>query len=177
MPEVIRSGAVRLLINIAFFQAGWLICVIVSNEVAALAGFALVGAHLVLVSQRPAHEALFIGLGTLLGSLMDGLWFWLGFLVSPEPYSGLIPVWLVALWALFLTTPGHSLAWLAAHRRLVFLLSPVAGAFAYWSASQLGAVELRAPLLGLLAIGMGWLLLFPLLLSWSQHLLREPAAS
>lgn len=172
---MIRSRSLRLLVNVAAFQAGWLLCVVGSNLVAAIAGFGLVGLHLLLVSQRPAPEALFIGLGTLLGSLMDGLWFRLGLIASPEPYSGLVPVWLVALWALFLTTPGHSLAWLNGHPGLALLLSPLAGAFAYWSASQFGAIELLRPIPGLLAIGLGWLLVFPLLLNGSKRWLSEEA--
>ncbi|MCG8517199.1 MAG: DUF2878 domain-containing protein [Pseudomonadales bacterium] len=160
----IRSRPWRLLTNFVLFQAGWLVCVIGTNHLAVLVAVALVVLHLLLVSHRPALELGYIALGTVAGSLLDGLWWQLGIL---QPATGAldaawIPLWLVLLWSLFLTTINHSLAWVADHRWLPWLLAPIAGPLAYWSASQLDAVRLQP--MSLAFIALGWLLVFPLLI-------------
>lgn len=172
---MIRSRRLRWLINAVVFQVGWLICVLGSNLAAAIAVFGLVALHLAIISQHPRREGLFIVLGSALGSLMDGLWFKLGLLATPEPFFGPVPLWLLALWALFLTTIGHSLAWLASIGRLTTLLAPVAGIIAYGAASQLGAIDLVSPGRALIAIGVGWMITLPLLVSWNRRWLPEVA--
>ncbi|WP_203140879.1 DUF2878 domain-containing protein [Marinobacter mangrovi] len=172
---MIDRGLLRNGLNFVMFQAGWLICVVYPGPIAVVAAALVLAVHLGVVSRSPLREARFILIGTLLGVLLDGLWFRVGVLVSPDGQPLWVPLWLVALWVLFMTTLCHSLAWLGEHRGLMVALPPLAGPFAYWSATQLGAVTLPNPLVGLIAIGLGWLVLFPLLMFIRQHTVREDA--
>nr|WP_166260001.1 DUF2878 domain-containing protein [Marinobacter salicampi] len=161
---MIRSDTVRSLVNLLLFQLGWFLCVLFPGLLSATAAFGLVGIHLALVSQHRSRELQFILLGTVLGSLLDGLWFQLGVMTDSSGTVFWTPVWLVGMWALFLTTLAHSLSWMGSRPWLPFVLAPIAGPFAYWSASELGAVVLPAGWSSLLALALGWLVIFPLLM-------------
>ncbi|MDC0661818.1 DUF2878 domain-containing protein [Marinobacter sp. SS21] len=159
-----NRNALESVFNFAAFQAGWLICVLFTNLLAACAALALILVHLRWVSAVPATEALFILVGTLAGTVLDSLWLATGVL-STTPASSLAPLWLVALWGLFMTTLSHSLAWLGGHRVLPYLLAPIAGPAAYWAASGLGAVDIGDQMLATGLLAVGWMLLLPSLLS------------
>ncbi|MCH8498733.1 MAG: DUF2878 domain-containing protein [Marinobacter sp.] len=158
------AGTRRNLANLVMFQTGWFLCVLFPGIATAFIGFGIVLAHLCTLSKRPREEFNFILMGTLLGTLLDGLWFQVGVMQDPASQVQWTPFWLVAIWALFMTTLSHSMAWLGQSRWLPWALAPLAGPFAYWSASKLGAVALPDLSVSLPALAMGWLVLFPLLL-------------
>ncbi|MBC7183909.1 MAG: DUF2878 domain-containing protein, partial [Marinobacter sp.] len=118
-------------------------------------------------------ELQFIGLGTVAGALLDGIWFNTGILDDGSGELLLTPPWLVAIWAIFMTTLSHSLDWISRKPWLPFVLAPIAGPFAYWSASKLGAVQLPELAPSLIALGFGWLVIFPLLLFARKSLYPE----
>ncbi len=161
---MIRSAGLRNLLNFVLFQAGWFLCVLFPGVLSAVAAVALVLLHLVFVSQRPVRELQFVLLGTVVGSLIDSLWFHLDIMNSSTSTSLWAPVWLIGIWALFMTTLAHSLAWVGRRIWLPFVLAPIAGPFAYWSASRLGAVSLPDLTLSLPALALGWMISFPLML-------------
>ena len=158
------ASPLGLALNFAAFQVGWLLCVLYTNLGAALAALALVLMHLRWLSLNPGQEALFILLGTLAGALLDTLWLGTGVLAT-TPGSQFAPAWLIALWALFMTTLNHSLAWVGRRRLLPFLLAPFAGPSAYWAAAKLGAVEMGDGAVATLLLAAGWFVLFPALLA------------
>lgn len=161
---MIQSAGVRNLVNFVLFQAGWFLCVVYPGTLTAIAALVLVVLHLVLVSQRPARELQFIVLGTVVGSLIDSVWFYLGVMSSQAGTALWAPLWLVGVWAMFMTTLAHSLSWTGTRAWLPFTLAPIAGPFAYWSASKLGAVSLPDPTLSLPALALGWMISFPLMM-------------
>ncbi len=68
---------------------------------------------------------------------------------------GLVPLWMVALWATFATTLNLALAPLKSRPWLAAVVGAVAGPLAYWAGVRLGAIETDA-LTGLLvAQGIG----------------------
>jgi len=170
---MIQSGSTRNLINFVLFQAGWLVCVLYPGFAAVGVVILLVGFHLVFISQAPWSELQFIGAGTVLGGILDGLWFNTGVLDNGISGFQLTPVWILGLWAAFTTTLSHSLSWISARPWLPFVCAPVAGPFAYWSASRLGAVEMPDLTLSLAALAVGWLVVFPLLLYIRKTLYPE----
>lgn len=172
---MIQSGGIRNLINFLLFQGAWLLCVLFPGVAAAAVALVLVLVHLMLVSQAPASEFRFIVAGTVLGSLVDGIWFRTG-IMTDAVGSLWTPVWLVGIWAMFMTTLAHSLSWMRRHWLLPLLLAPIAGPFAYWSASQLGAVHFPDLSLALIALAVGWLTVFPLLLFIRQRFYPELAS-
>ncbi len=156
----------RNVLNFILFQTGWVICVIYPNLVSVALVAALLVVHLWLVSGKRFTELQFIGVGVVLGTLLDTLWFRTGILGIEDVEEILAaPPWLMAIWAIFMTTLCHSLYWVGRRRWLPFVLAPIAGPFAYWAASKLGVVTLPDPALSLAALAAGWLVLFPLLLA------------
>ncbi|MFV8570987.1 DUF2878 domain-containing protein [Marinobacter sp. SBS5] len=171
--EMGRNG-----LNFLLFQTGWLVCVLYPGLASTGLAALFLAIHMVLVSTQRGAELRFIAVGILLGSLLDALWFRLGVLgiEGAEGISNTVPLWLIAIWALFMTTLCHSLSWMTKRKWLPFVLAPFAGSFAYWSASKLGAITLPGHFVSLLAIGAGWLVLFPLLLTIRKHLVVEVAS-
>ncbi|MDK9557811.1 DUF2878 domain-containing protein [Marinobacter sp. M216] len=170
---MIRSETTRNILNFVVFQAGWLICILYPGMPAAGLVAGLLVLHLLLVSQKRMSELQFIGLGTVLGASLDLLWFRSGILASADGEVLLTPPWLVAIWAIFMTTLSHSLDWISRKAWLPFVLAPIAGPFAYWSASKLGAVILPELVPSLMALAIGWLVVFPLLLFLRKSLYPE----
>ncbi|MGM0569143.1 DUF2878 domain-containing protein [Marinobacter sp.] len=166
-PDVRRKVA-----NFILFQAGWLICVLMTDWAAVAIGLGLVALHLVVLSERPLAEFRFILVGVVIGSVLDGLWFRTGVLQDPAG-SGWTPPWLVVIWALFLTTLSHSLSWMHRRRWYQLLFAPVAGPFAYFTAAALGAVSLPLAQVSLVALSLGWLALFPALMLIQQRYFAE----
>lgn len=172
---MINSELGRNIVNLILFQVGWLYCAIATNLSAGIVAMVLVAVHLLLVSQHRRQEALFIATGTALGSLLDGLNLNTGVLAHPaQPVW--TPFWLVGLWALFLTTLHHSLAWVGKKRWLLFTLAPIGGPFSYWSATRLGATSFPDPPVSLLALAAGWVIVLPLLFMLKRRIMPETSA-
>lgn len=161
---MITSKSTGNILNFCLFQVGWFACVLYPDRNGPLLVLALLFVHFAFVSRQRYTELQFIALGTLAGSLLDGLWLHLGILDDSRGAILITPPWLVATWAIFMTTLSHSLNWISRTNWLVFMFPPVAGPFAYWSASQLGIIQLPELVPSLLALALGWLVVFPLLL-------------
>ncbi|QSP93816.1 DUF2878 domain-containing protein [Marinobacter salinisoli] len=170
---MIASETVRNVVNFLLFQAGWLICVMFPGKLAAALVVGFVVLHFILVSQKRKSELQFIALGTVVGATLDWLWFRTGVLGLDNQEVLHTPPWLVAIWAIFMTTLCHSLDWISRKAWLPFVLAPVAGPFAYWSASKLGAITLPQLAPSLVAMALGWLVVFPLLLFIRKSLYPE----
>ena len=172
---MITSETTRNILNFIIFQIGWLACVAYPDLIGPALVVVFLILHFVLVSQNRFTELQFIGLGTVVGSVLDGLWFRLGILDDGSGEVLLTPPWIVGIWAIFMTTLSHSLNWISRKVWLAFLFAPVAGPFAYWSASKIGIVELPELVPSLLALAAGWLVVFPLLLFARKSLYPELA--
>lgn len=170
---MITSETARNVLNFILFQIGWFACVVYPDLIGPVVALLLLVIHFVLVSQNRLTELQFIGLGTVVGSLLDGLWLNTGVLDNGSDALVITPLWLVAIWATFMSTLSHSLNWISRKVWLAFLFAPIAGPFAYWSASKLGAVTLPDLALSIAALALGWLLVFPLLLFTRKSLYPE----
>jgi len=172
---VIASETGRNVLNFLLFPAGWFACVFYPGPVGAGIVVLFLILHFVLVSQNRITELQFVVLGTVAGSVLDGIWFRTGILDDGSGAILLTPPWLVTIWAIFMTTLSHSLNWMSRKPWLPFVFAPIAGPFTYWSASQIGAVELPDLIPSLIALGFGWLVIFPLLLFARKTLYPELA--
>ena len=166
------SATALKLLNFLLVQAGGLACVLLTTSWAILIATVIIAFHLAVVSARPAAEARFILLGVVLGSLVDGLWFRTG-VIRDGIGSSWTPFWLVAIWALFMTTLAHSLSWMHQRVWLPFLLAPIAGPFAYLAASKLDAVMLPEGIVSLAALAVGWVVVFPVLMAIQKRYFSE----
>lgn len=171
----------RSLANFILFQLGWCIAVFYPGSASALASLLIVALHLALISAFAMRELRFIIMVTVLGTVLDVIHRTTGVLGFPGfegPYSeGMIPIWLVMLWAVFATAVNHCLYWMRNNRLVLFGLPPFAGALAYYSAAQFGAIEIGHGLWGIVAIGVGWGLVYPLMVrisTWLESIEEVP---
>ena len=125
-----------LVANALLFQFGWLACVLGGDRVAVPVAAALLLLHWWFFS-REAAEWLCIAFTVAIGVALDITLESAGVLQFANDTP--IPLWLVALWALFATTLNHSLRWLQPHWAWAALLGAGAGPFSYWSGVQLDA--------------------------------------
>jgi hypothetical protein len=164
----------RLLINFLAFQAGWFACVLgVAHGwtgTGTAVAMALILLHL-LLAPRPAVELRLVLLVTLIGAVWDSLLAWRGLLVYAPSDTGLrvAPLWILTMWALFATTLNVSLTWIKGRTLLAALLGGIGGPLAYLSGQRMGAVAIPDVIPAVLAQGIGWAILTPLLTRLAQR--------
>jgi hypothetical protein len=118
------------------------------------------GIHLYWSDSR-RREAIFVGIVTLLGLLVDSLQKVTGLVEYAGDFpalSWLAPAWIVAMWALFATAINSSLKWLQGRYAFAALLGAFFGPLSYRAGAALGAASF--PLgdvfsLGILAVIWG----------------------
>jgi Protein of unknown function (DUF2878) len=169
------NPAARNLLNFVAFQLAWFACVLggAHDRVAAgtLAVAAVVALHLAL-APRPGPEARLVAVVTAIGLVWDSLVVSLGLMSYPAGVfaPGLAPLWILAMWALFATTLNLSMGWLKGRPWLAAAFGAVGGPLAYLAGKKFGGVEMGEPALALLAQGLGWAVMMPLLLRLAARL-------
>jgi hypothetical protein len=158
------SAATTRLINAALYQAGWFACVLGAADGHGAAGAAvaagLVGVHVLLSSDRRRDLGLMAGalaLGVVMetGQIAGGTYASLG----GTPPRALPPVWLLLLWVQFGTTFRYGLHPITSRPWRAVLFGAAGGPVAFLAGEALGAVVLRRPLDGSLAmLAAGWAL-------------------
>jgi hypothetical protein len=153
----------KTLLNVALFQAGWLACVLGAAAGRAWLGPIVVALVLVvhLVALHHGDEARLVGWSALMGAVADSLLAasgLVGYAAHPGP-SFLAPVWIVAMWANFAITLGHSLSWLAGRPLMAALVGLAGGPLAYAAGARLGAIDVSSG--GLVALALVWAVALP----------------
>lgn len=170
----------RLVINFVLFQIGWFACVIGAAKQMPWLGVAVVIAiiiwHLTQAKQAKKElQLLFITL--VIGGTFDQIML-NHELISYQAHgwsNSIVPVWILALWAEFVTVLNVSLRWMKELKTLVrwlvsVLFGAIGGPLAYIGAEKLGAVTLNNLPISYIALGVGWAILTPLLLKLSEKL-------
>jgi hypothetical protein len=164
--------ASRWLLNLVAFQAAWLASAVAAAHGLVWAGPAAVAAAVALhlgLAPRAGVEVRVLLVATLLGLVVEHGLLWSGLIGYPGDPAW-VPVWMLALWPLFATTLNVCLSWFKTQLRLAAVFGGVAGPFAYWGGSALGAIELPEPAAALAALAIVWSLAFPGLLLVARHL-------
>lgn len=171
----------RNLVNFAAFQLGWLACVLGGAKGKPLWGPAAAAAALALhlpFCPRPWREARFLLAATLAGSAVDVLVTRLGFYAFRLPYSGLLPLWIVCLWLLFVSTFNASMGWLRGRYAWGAALGAIGAPLSYAAGARLEAIHFPAGRAASLAgLGLAWGLAMPVLLRLAKELSSEEAAA
>lgn len=170
----------RLVINFVLFQIGWFACVIGAAKQMPWLGVAVVIAiiiwHLTQAKQAKKElQLLFITL--VIGGTFDQIML-NHELISYQAHgwsNSIVPVWILALWAEFVTVLNVSLRWMKELKTPVcwlvsVLFGAIGGPLAYIGAEKLGAVTLNNLPISYIALGVGWAILTPLLLKLSEKL-------
>ena len=173
----------RFLVNLIAFQCCWLAAVL-----GAAAGMPWLG-PLFAAAWLPLHiratgasmaleTKLILAAGTL-GYVLDSVIVLVGGMSFPAQAQLGAPttLWMVTLWLGFAATLRHALGWIRGRYLLAALLGAIAGPFAYWSGSKLGALVLTDSAPSLMMIGVEWLVAMPLLLLLLRRLERDEYAS
>jgi Protein of unknown function (DUF2878) len=170
-PACAGRGPTRgtVIANVAVFQATWFAAVFgVAHGIpawSALCIFCAVAWHLGL-AERPAREALLVGIACLIGFAVETMQIVLGLVSFPssaECHARLAPYWLVAMWGLLAICLNVSLRWLRGRWLLAAVLGAVGGPFSFASGVKLGAAHFVDPSPALLAIAATWSVALPLL--------------
>lgn len=145
----VRAGPprARRWLNYALFQAGWFACVLGAAAgdglVGPLAVAAIVALELALSDDRRGLAVLTAALA-LAGFGLDSALAGLGVLeYAGDGWTGPpAPAWIVALWALFATTLGSSMRWVASRAWLPAAFGALGGPLSYLAGERLGALEI-----------------------------------
>lgn len=151
----------KKILNLAIFQAGWIVCVVGGNLYAlAYTAIALLIHHRYVLEKN--SEWKLIAMVTLVGCLWDILMAHSGIVHYADAGLPGIPVWLICLWVLFATTFMHSLSWLSRYLWIAAFLAAVLGPASYWIGSELSDAYFGTSILtSLVIMAAGWSTLFP----------------
>ncbi len=163
----------RLVVNFILFQIGWFACVIGAAKQIPWLGVATVVAivawHLTQAKQAKKEVQLLI-IALVIGGTFDQIML-NHQLITYQAHgwsSMLVPVWILALWAEFVTVLNVSLRWMKGRWLIAVLFGAIGGPLAYMGAEKLGAVTLNHLPISYIALSVGWACLTPLLLKLSQ---------
>ena len=163
----------RLVVNFILFQIGWFACVIGAAKQMPWLGVATVLAiviwHLTQAKQAKKELQLLI-IALVIGGTFDQIML-NHQLITYQAHgwsSMIVPVWILALWAEFVTVLNVSLRWMKGRWLVAVLFGAIGGPLAYMGAEKLGAVTLNHLPISYVALSVGWACLTPLLLKLSQ---------
>ena len=151
----------HIVLNAAVFQLSWLACVLGGSLIAIAVGTAVVALHLKLVPDKK-REFLFLAQCAAIGFVVDLALIQTGVM---DANGNLPPAWLTVLWVLFGTTVGYALRFFHGRLPLCVAAGAVFAPISYFGGARLADVTLFEPVLAaLVAIGLVWALIFPLLI-------------
>ena len=162
-----------LFVNFAAFQIGWLSSVIGGAQqmpwLGPLAALVALGIHF-RAARRPLEEFMLVLSCALIGAAFDSFLVvsgWVSY-YSGQFSSVLAPYWIITMWMLFATTLNVSMRWLRGKPLLASLFGAIGGPLAYIAGQKLGGIELVNPLAAIIALGVGWAVMMPVLLRLSE---------
>ena len=165
-----------MLQNFILFQIGWFSCVIGGASSTYYWSGVVVVAGIIAVHLFRAHnvrdEVVLILVTTALGAAWDSAVLTAGLYIFANGvvFAGVVPFWMIAMWALFATTLNVSMSWMKDRYLLAAVFGAVGGPVAYYAGHRLGAVEFSDTLTALTVIGAGWAVIMPLLVLLSTRL-------
>jgi hypothetical protein len=176
----------HVLVNLAVFKVAWT-AVVISAAAGApvIGGIAVavaVGIHL-WSNENPDNEIRLLFVAAAIGFAWESVLVLAGLLEYSSGIwvSGLAPYWIVAMWVLFATTLNVGMRWLRRSTAIAAVAGAIGGPLAFFAGASIGAVELVSPAIALIAIGIGWAVMLPLLVKlavWLEdgHRLVEQSA-
>lgn len=161
-------------INFLVFQLGWLIVVMLGATVyhwgAILVVVGIIAYHL-SVSPDTQRESKLIMLALGIGLVWESLLTVNGLVVYTHGqwYGDVAPIWIIAMWAMLATTLNVSLRWMHGKSALAFIFGAIGGPLAFIAGEKLGAVTFPDFSMAMLALALGWGLLFMLLMQLAER--------
>ena len=159
-----------MLQNFILFQAGWFACVLGGASAEYMWAGTVVAAVIVAVHLARAtnlrSEALLVLLTAAVGTAWDSGLMMAGLYTfhNGAVVSGLIPVWMIAMWLLFATTLNVSMTWMKGRYLLAAIFGAIGGPVAYYAGHRLGAVDFNNTSMTMIAVAVGWSIIMPTLM-------------
>ncbi len=168
----------QLIINFVLFQIGWFTCVLGAGKQLPWLGVivvAVIVAWHLLQAKQVKPEIVLLVVALLIGGMFDQLML-SSHLISYQAHgwgigqysTSIVPAWILALWAVFVTVLNVSLRWMRGKWLVAILFGAIGGPLAYMGAQKLGAVTLNTVPMSYIALSVGWGILTPLLLKISE---------
>jgi hypothetical protein len=141
-------------------QVAWWICILGTGWIRPGAMVAFIGAHLWFTRPMWRRELRVIGWSVALGFTADSGLAWSGAVAFDGGLRvGLVPLWMISLWAGFGATLLHSQRRMLKGRWLAVAIGAVGGPLGYLGGERLGCLTVGDGF-GLVAIGLAWALVF-----------------
>ena len=158
-----------VIINFVLFQAAWFACVLGAAH--GMPWLGVIATIFVIVwhlkqAKEAKQEAILLMITLIIGATFDQLMNSTN-LIHYQSHGwsdALVPVWILALWAGFVTALNVSLRWMQGKWLVAIVFGAVGGPLAYMGAAKLGAVTLNTYPQSYLALSIGWAILTPVLL-------------
>lgn len=166
----------KLVINFLLFQFAWFASVLGAANGLPAAGPAavalVVAVHLGFTAARPGPELMLALACGAFGAVFDSLLVTSGWVsyASGMFAAGIAPYWIITMWMSFATTLNVSLGWMQGRPALAAAVGLVAGPLTYLAGAKLGGIQLVDQTMALLALGIGWGAMMPMLLHLSRKL-------
>jgi hypothetical protein len=169
------NSHLRWWINFAAMQAGWFACVLLAAHggvrLAPFAALLVLLLHIALSRHRIGE--LRVAAATLaVGCVWESIVISTGWLKFVDD-GAIIPWWIFAMWPMFSTTLNISMGFLQGRPWLAALLGVVGAPLSYAAGARLGAVMLPNRTAALTLVGVGWMLILPLLIAMARRLSSE----
>ena len=164
-----------LILNFGMFKIGWLSSVIGGAQqlpwLGPLAMLFVVAVHLYRAEQ-PERELILVLSCGFIGAIFDSVLVASGWVTYPSGLfvESMAPYWIISMWMLFATTLNVSLRWMRGRYVLALIAGAVAGPLAYIGGSKLGGIVFLDREAGLIALGIGWGLIMPVLVMLAERL-------
>jgi len=161
------------ILNFIAFQIGWFSSVYGGAQQMPWLGPVAVSAALLIhfrAAHRPQKELILILSCAVIGAGFDSALVALGWVqYSAGVFSqSAAPYWIITMWMLFATTLNVSMRWLRGKERLAALFGLLGGPTTYLAGQKLGGIVLVDQFAALVALGVGWAVMMPILLRLSE---------
>ncbi len=168
---MIQSSLYKNILNGILFQVGWFSCVIYGTQVASLVALLILTFHYFFISSK-RKEWIFIIMITLFGFIIDTSLMQFGvFDFNQESWH--IPIWIVAIWALFSSTLFHALNWLNNYA-LASILGAISGPTSYYAGIKLSGASFGIDsTTAIITLVLVWACILPLCLLLKNQLIRR----
>lgn len=162
------------ILNFVAFQIGWFSSVIGgAQQMPWLGPVVILGALAIhfRAAKRPVEELALVLSCAAIGALFDSFLVSLGWV---QYSSGMLfemaaPYWIIAMWMLFATTLNVSMRWLRQKEWLAAFFGLIGGPTTYFAGQKLGGIVLVDQTAALIALGIGWAVMMPILLRLSEY--------
>ncbi|MEM7280046.1 MAG: DUF2878 domain-containing protein [Pseudomonadota bacterium] len=164
-----------IFVNAVMFEIAWLSSVLGGAKgmpwLGPLTAFIALSFHL-RQARKPFDELLLVAVCGLIGAGFDSFLVAAGWVTYKAGlFSDFVaPYWIITMWMLFATTLNVSMRWLRGKPKLAAVIGFYGGPASYLAGQALGGIELVNQPAALIALGIGWAVMMPLLIWLSENL-------